>query len=141
MPSVETMPKETRLSTRAATVLDGTALASGVLHGSVSGRIQVLADTVLEVRGVLEDAVVSGPGTVLVSGLLSDVFPGPDCTVLAGVGSVISPADPDGDWLVLQSDGSWSTAADLVFPEVRHGEDASVHLEADLHTWWPLPSC
>jgi hypothetical protein len=100
----------------AVTVLDGTTAESTVFVGSVSGLLDVPAGVTVDIHGVLEDAVVSGPGTVRISGLLADVFRTGPGEVLASVGSVLAPTEPDGPWRVLGPCGTWATSDTLVFP-------------------------
>lgn len=129
------------------TVLDGTPAESTTLTGSVSGLLEVPAGVTVEVTGVLEDAVVSGAGTVRVSGLIADVLHAGGGQILASVGSVLAPAEADGDWHVLSPCGTWSASPEMIFPAVVEFTDVladpSTALGAGRATtdleWYPIP--
>ena len=130
------------------TVLDGTLAASTTLVGSVSGLLDVPAGVTVNVHGVLEDAVVSGAGTVRVSGLLAGVLHAGGGQIFASVGSVLAPAEADGDWRVLSPCGCWSASPELVFPtpavdfeDVLAAPSAALvagRVPTDLD-WYPVP--
>ncbi|MFC7400876.1 hypothetical protein [Citricoccus sp. GCM10030269] len=109
--------------------------ASARFSGSVSGVLTVLSGITVDITGVLEDAVVSGAGTVRVSGLIAEVFRRGDGDLLASVGSVLAPMDPDGPWHILRDDGTWVDLENLVFPVV----DAQGGMSAD-QNWYPVPT-
>lgn len=127
------------------TVLDGTPAESTTLFGSVSGVLDVPAGVRVDVHGVLEDAVVSGPGTVRVSGLVADLLRLGPGEVLASVGSVLAPRSAEGAWRVLLECGTWSEAPEMVFPAPALDSATALasgfgadELAADLR-WYPVP--
>jgi hypothetical protein len=119
------------------TVLDGTPAVTTLFTGSVSGHLDVPAGVTVDIHGVLEDALVSGEGTVRVSGLVAGVFVRDGGTLLARVGSVLAPEDEDAPWLVLHGGGTWAESAGLVFPTAA-GTPAGDEDTRDAE-WWPVP--
>lgn len=136
LPSVDSMWNSAQSPLGGVTVLDGTPAESTALTGSVSGLVQVPAGVTVDVTGVLENAVVSGAGTVRVSGLIAEVLHAGDTQILASVGSVLAPAEADGDWRVLTTGGTWSASPEMVFP--TPAADSSGRLTDDL-AWYPVP--
>lgn len=147
LPSVDSMwnPAESPLG--GVTVLDGTPAESTTLTGSVSGLVEVPAGVTVEVTGVLEDAVVSGAGTVRVCGLIAEVLHAGGVQILASVGSVLAPAEADGDWRVLSPCGTWSASPEMVFPRAVDLADVLGDPSAALGAgkaptdvdWYPIP--
>ncbi|MDI3329666.1 MAG: hypothetical protein QJR09_02880 [Micrococcus sp.] len=130
------MWKNAGQSPGSVTVLDGTPAVSTLFTGSVSGHLDVPAGVTVDIHGVLEDALVSGAGTVRVSGLIAGVFARDGGTLLARAGSVLAPEDEDAPWLVLQDCGRWAESADLVFPTAAVAPEAADARGTD---WWPVP--
>lgn len=119
-----------------ATVLDGSPAISALFAGSVSGRLDVPHGVTVHIHGVLEDALVTGRGTVRVCGLIAGVFTCCGGTLLARPGSVVVPEYDAGPWLVLQAGGTWAESAGPVFPTAADTPAAALPDSAD---WWPVP--
>ncbi|MFC0249921.1 hypothetical protein ACFFIO_15545 [Citricoccus parietis] len=139
------MWKNAEIAWGGVTVLDGTPAESTTLLGSVSGLLDVPAGVSVDVHGVLEDAVISGPGTVRVSGLIAELVRLGSGEVLASVGSVLAPCSAEGAWRVLQPCGTWTETAELVFPTPAVDSAAALasglgagELAVDLR-WCPVP--
>lgn len=145
LPSVDGMWKNAEVAWGGVIVLDGTPAESTTLFGSVSGLLDVPSGVSVDVHGVLEDAVISGPGTVRVSGLIAELVRLGSGEVLASIGSVLAPRQAEGAWRVLQPCGTWAESAELVFPTSAVDSAAALasglgagELAADLR-WYPVP--
>ncbi|VXB62735.1 conserved hypothetical protein [Citricoccus sp. K5] len=147
LPSVDSMWNSAETPLGGVTVLNGTPAESTTLTGSVSGLVEVPAGVTVEVTGVLEDAVVSGAGTVRVNGLIAEVIHAGEGQILATVGSVLAPAEADGDWRVLSPFGKWSMSPEMVFPTAVHSAEVHAGPSAALGAgraptdldWYPIP--
>lgn len=145
LPSVDGMWRNAENAWGGVTVLDGAPAESTTHFGSVCGLLEVPAGVIVDVHGVLEDAVVTGPGTVRVSGLIADLVQLGAGEVLASVGSVLAPREAGSPWKVLQPCGAWAEAPELVFPTPAVDSAAALasglgagELAADLQ-WYPVP--